>query len=81
MTSIAVLAIGVGIVWLVFWAVKNEGASKVGEQSGLFRMRDWAAEQRDELEKTATQQGQRFAKRSETKRRADTTDHSSRPRR
>ena len=62
MTSIAVLAVGIGVVWLVFWAVKNERATRVGEQGGLFRMRDWAAEERAR-EEQAQQRNPRLSKR------------------
>ena len=81
MTSIAVLVIGVGIVWLVFWVVKNENASKIGEQSGLFRMRDWSAEPDADQEKVTTQRGGRFTKRFKPVRQDEATDRFRRPKR
>ena len=59
MTSIAVLMVGVGIIWLVLWALKNERTGKVGDQNGLFRMRDWAAEIEHEGEANKRQTGSR----------------------
>ena len=65
MTSIAVLMIGVGIVWLVVWTIKNEHAGKVSDQNGLFRMRNWAAESEPEnqLDKKKQSNGRQFRKR------------------
>ena len=40
-----VLAAGIAIVWLVVWTIRNERAKRIDEQKGLFRMRDWAAEE------------------------------------
>ena len=57
MTSIAVLIIGFGIVLLVIWTIRNESAGKVGEQRGLFSMRDWTAEAAQEGEVDAQKGG------------------------
>ena len=78
MSSVAVLAVGIGLVWLVFWAVRNEGVGKVGEQSGLFKMRDWAAEQQRAQEEAQTG---RWTKRRERAKPAATTSTSGRPKR
>lgn len=45
MESLGVLAVGVAIVWLVVWTIKNERVGRIGEQKGLFRMRDWSADE------------------------------------
>jgi hypothetical protein len=52
-TSFAVLAIGIGIIWLVFWAVMNEGTERIEDQRGMFRMRDWVGEKRRKEEEAA----------------------------
>ena len=39
MESVAVFLVGVAMVWLVFWAVRNDGARSIRDQRGLFRMR------------------------------------------
>jgi len=41
MSSIAVLLAGIGVVWLIVWAIRNERAQSIKDQRGLFRMRDW----------------------------------------
>lgn len=43
MSSFAVLAAGIAIFWLIFWAIRNERAQSIKDQTGLFRMRDWEA--------------------------------------
>lgn len=39
MESVAVFLVGVAVIWLVFWIVKNDGAATLRDQRGLFRMR------------------------------------------
>jgi hypothetical protein len=62
-TSFAVLAVGVAIVWLVFWTIKNEKARTLDEQTGLFRVRNWTAEQRKAEEEEESRK-KRVSKRS-----------------
>ena len=49
----AEVAIGIGIIWLVFWAVMNEGTERIEDQRGMFRMRDWVGEKRRKEEEAA----------------------------
>jgi|GEM_PF-1828699 len=42
MSSVAVLLAGIAVVWLIVWAFRNERAQSIKDQTGLFRMRDWA---------------------------------------
>jgi hypothetical protein len=37
--SAAVFLVGVAVVWLVFWVVRNDGMPTIGAQRGLYRMR------------------------------------------
>ena len=37
--SVAVFLVGVAMVWLVFWIVRNDGAPSIQAQRGLYRMR------------------------------------------
>lgn len=37
--SAAVFLVGVAMVWLVFWLVRNDGAPSIGAQRGPYRMR------------------------------------------
>lgn len=39
MESAAVFLIGIAVIWLVFWIVRNDGATEIRDQHGLFRMR------------------------------------------
>lgn len=39
MESVAVFLVGIAVIWLVFWIVKNDGAATLRDQRGLFRMR------------------------------------------
>lgn len=43
MESAAVFLVGIAIILLVFWIVRNDGASSIRNQRGLFRMRPPAA--------------------------------------
>jgi hypothetical protein len=53
MESAAVFLIGVAIIWLVFWTVRNDGMPSIRDQRGLFRMRPPA-----ETPRPGPQQGQ-----------------------
>ena len=39
MESAAVFLIGIAIIWLVFWTIRNDGMPSIRDQRGLFRMR------------------------------------------
>lgn len=39
MESAAVFLIGIAVVWLVFWIVRNDGVPTIRDQRGLYRMR------------------------------------------
>lgn len=52
MESAAVFLIGIAIVWLVFWTVRNDGVPAIRDQRGVFRMRPPAAA------RTGARQGQ-----------------------
>lgn len=39
MESVAVFLVGVAMVWLMFWLVRNDGAPSIKAQSGLYSMR------------------------------------------
>lgn len=39
MESVAVFLVGVAIVWIVFWAIRNDKSPRIADQRGLFRMR------------------------------------------
>lgn len=39
MESVAVFLVGVAMVWLVFWLVRNDGAPSIKSQRGLYSMR------------------------------------------
>ena len=41
--SLAIAAAGIAVIWLIFWAIRNENVSSIGEQKGLFRMIDHEA--------------------------------------
>ena len=43
--SLAIAAAGIAVVWLIFWAIRNENVSSIGEQKGLFRMIDHEAKE------------------------------------
>ena len=48
MEAIAILGVAAAIVWLILWAIRNEDASSIGEQKGLFKMVDHEREERAE---------------------------------
>jgi hypothetical protein len=43
--SLAIAAAGIAVVWLIFWTIRNENVSSIGEQKGLFRMIDHEAKE------------------------------------
>jgi hypothetical protein len=56
MESAAVFLIGVAIIWLVFWTVRNDGMPSIRDQRGLFRMRPPAETPRPGLRQDAPPQ-------------------------
>ena len=41
--GIAIALAGIAIVWLIIWTMRNEKASSIADQKGLFRMVDHEA--------------------------------------
>ena len=39
MESAAVFLVGIAMIWIVFWIVRNDGVRSIRDQRGLFRMR------------------------------------------
>ena len=40
MEEVGVFLAGVFVIWLAFWTISNEKAKSIGDQRGLFRMRN-----------------------------------------
>ncbi len=39
MEDVAVLMVGISIIWIVVWAIRNDKPPRIADQRGLFRMR------------------------------------------
>lgn len=45
MEAVGVFMVGISIIWIVVWAIRNDTCSRIVDQRGLFRMRVPRAEE------------------------------------